>query len=92
VIRINEDQFLPLYADASRMLQTFYVHKVPLPASELGSVLHYHLTISNKFIRDKTVAAQSIKTLWVVFSRADLNEKWLEFMKYEQEGETHPVF
>jgi hypothetical protein len=75
VIRIGEDQFLPLYADASTMLQTFYLQRVPLPPAELATVLHFYLSISNKFIRDKSVATQSIRTLWVVFSRAELSEK-----------------
>jgi hypothetical protein len=77
VIRINEDQFLPLYADASKMVQAFYINQVPIPAKELGTIIHYHLKISGKFIRDKSVALQSIKTLWIIFSKADLNEKWL---------------
>ena len=73
VIRINEDVFLPLYADASKMLQTFYIHKVPLPAAELATIVHLHLSISTKFIRDKSVTSQSIKTLWVIFSRAEID-------------------
>lgn len=70
VIRINEDQFLPLYADASKMVQSFYMHKVAIPPAELGTILHHHLKISGKFIRDQSVTLQSIKTLWIIFSRA----------------------
>jgi hypothetical protein len=83
VIRIGEDLFLPLYADASTMLQTFYLNRVPLPSEELAKVLHFYMAISNKFIRDKTVAAKSIHTLWVVFSRAELAEKDLESLQYD---------
>lgn len=91
VIRIGEDLFMPLYADASTMLQTFYLQKVPLPPAELATVLHYYMSISNKFIRDKTIATQSIRTLWVVFSRAELTEKELPSLQYDEGGERKAV-
>ncbi len=70
VIRINEDQFLPLFADSSKMIQAFYMNKVLIPPKELGSILYYYLKISNKFIRHQLVAVDSIKTVWVVFERS----------------------
>lgn len=75
VIRINEDQFLPLFSDSSKMIQTFYINKVAVAEEFLGTILHLFLKIATKFIRDKSVASDSIKTLWVVLERAELKEK-----------------
>ena len=30
IIRINEDQFIPLYTDSSKMIQAFYINKVSI--------------------------------------------------------------
>jgi hypothetical protein len=82
VIRINEDQFLPLFGDSAKMIQAFYIHRVGIAPQELGQILHLFLTISSKFIRDKSVVHDSIKTLWIVFERADLNEQVPSLMSY----------
>lgn len=73
------------------MLQTFYLNRVSLAPGELAKVLHFYLAISNKFIRDKSVGDRSIRTLWVVFCRAELAEKDLESLQYDEAGERKPV-
>jgi len=41
---------------------------------DLGKIIHNYIKLFNKFSRDKTILLQGVKTLWIVFERAELNE------------------
>lgn len=70
IIRINEDIFLPLFKNCSETIQSFYLNKIAIPLNELSKIIYFYITISKKFIRDKSVVLESIKTLWIIFERA----------------------
>ena len=66
LVRVNEDVFVPLFVAESQAIQTFYTYKTAIPPKELAPIVHIYLQTFQKFMRDKQMVAQGIKTIWLL--------------------------
>lgn len=83
LIRIPEDVFTPLFISCSQAIQAFYLHKIQIPPAELARIIYGYLLVFHKFVRDKTVLLHGIKTLWLVFERAEMDARTPDAMVFD---------
>lgn len=50
---------------------------------KLSPILHLYISVFKKFGRDKSMIAESIRTVWLILERAGLNEYDLKDLCFE---------
>lgn len=83
--RVTEDVFVPLFLACSQALQSFYLCKHPIPPAALAPLLYNYTLSFSKFYRDKALVSESIRTLWLIFSRAKLDPSCIRELCLEGE-------
>lgn len=81
--RVTEDVYVPLFMHFSKAIQAFFYNKVPIPGKQLAPIIHLYLKSFMKFKRDKDMANEGIKTLWLIVERAGLKEADLPDLVHE---------
>ena len=78
---------MPLFLNFSKAIQTFFYNKVSVPSKQLAPSIHLYLKAFSKFFRDREMANEGIKTLWLIVERAGLKESDLPDLVHDLEGE-----